>query len=270
MGNSFVRIWGISLQDIGQASNLNNQNIVIYGGMAKGLPLAIPSQQGVLAAGIISQAFGNWLGTDQTLDLILMADGGTADNPKNLVLNWTKGMPLGTALANTFSVAYQGLKQNISVNPSLIMPHDVKGFYPTLSSFAQFVKSASQSIIGGTTYQGVEIVLSQGAITAFDNNSPKTPKAILFTDLLGQPRWLGPATISVLLVMRGDLDIGTYITLPQTVVETTNNSLSQYRQGSIFKGVFCINYMRHVGNFRQPDGASWGTTIQCYPVSGVN
>src|SRR6202012_5056198 len=48
MGSSgaFVRIWGISLADIGQASNLNGKRISISGGIQKGLPLANPQQSG--------------------------------------------------------------------------------------------------------------------------------------------------------------------------------------------------------------------------------
>ena len=49
-GNSFIRVWGIPLQDISQAANLSaptsapgpTYKAVLKGGMAKGLPLANP------------------------------------------------------------------------------------------------------------------------------------------------------------------------------------------------------------------------------------
>src|SRR5471032_1879608 len=35
---SFIRIWGISLAEINQASNLVNMQVYIFGGMSRGLP----------------------------------------------------------------------------------------------------------------------------------------------------------------------------------------------------------------------------------------
>src|SRR5688572_13631719 len=66
---SWVKIWGIPLETVTQGNNLNFKNIMIKGGMGKGLPLANPKQAGPLVAGQIIQAFGNWVGTDMTLDL---------------------------------------------------------------------------------------------------------------------------------------------------------------------------------------------------------
>ncbi len=67
MGAAWVRVWGVSLAQISQSSDLNGMNIQVFGGMQKGLPLANPMQYGLLVQGQIFQAFGNWIDTNQTL-----------------------------------------------------------------------------------------------------------------------------------------------------------------------------------------------------------
>ena len=71
---AFVRIWGIDRQTLLNARVFNRQSIQVFGGMQKGLPLANPNQQGLLVQGSIFPALGNWVGTDQTLDLYIVAD----------------------------------------------------------------------------------------------------------------------------------------------------------------------------------------------------
>src|ERR1700722_18339267 len=70
---AFVKIWGIPLATIGQAKNLNGKSIKVFGGFQKGLPLANPSQSGLLVQGYIWQCFGNWIGVDMSLDLYVVA-----------------------------------------------------------------------------------------------------------------------------------------------------------------------------------------------------
>ena len=131
-GGGYIRIWGISLQEIAQAKNLDNFNIKVYGGMKPGLPLATAaaSQAGLLIQGQIQQAFGNWIDTDQTLDFIIVPNAGNTNGtgspgqPVNLVLNWPKGTPLATALANTLKQAFPNASPapTINISANLIAP----------------------------------------------------------------------------------------------------------------------------------------------------
>src|SRR6202012_1802186 len=57
---AYVQIWGIPLSTLLNASQYNNQDISVYGGMQQGLPLANPNQQGLLCRGKILPALGNW------------------------------------------------------------------------------------------------------------------------------------------------------------------------------------------------------------------
>jgi hypothetical protein len=268
MGSAMVRVWGISLQDIGQASDLNNQVIEVYGGMQKGLPLAKPSQNGLIVRGQIFQAFGNWIGVDQTLDLIIATATGTEIKPKNIVLNWKAGTTMATAIRTTLSTAFPDYKPpTINIDPKLVLPADEVGFYENITQFAKTVKVISQQIIGGNDYAGVDITPSENSFTVLDGSTQTKPRAIAFEDMIGQPTWVNPRGIQFKCVMRADLKVNDYVKMPPSLVvsgaATVNPRVSAK---SIFQGVFRIVQIRHVGNFRAPDAAAWITTIDANSV----
>jgi len=266
MGQAMVRVHGISLQTISQARDLNGAPIKVYGGMQAGLPLAKPMQSGLLCEGTIFQAFGNWIGTEQTLDLIIVTDGGaTQGDPKNLVLNWTKGQVLSEAIQQTLQTAYPAYKTEINISPNLVLTSDASGYYQTIEQLATSIHSLSTSIIGGS-YPGVNILLKQGVFVVYDGTSVTDPTPIDFTDLIGQPTWIDAPSIQINTVMRADLEVGDYIKLPTTLVTTTAASLSQARDKSAFQGVFQIDLVRHVGSSRQPDARSWISTFNAHPT----
>lgn len=283
-GGSYVRIWGISLADISQASNLNFLNIQVYGGMKRGLPLANPNQSGLLVQGKIFQAYGNWIGLDQTLDLILVpGNTGSITAPANLVLDWKANQQLASALDNTFRTAYPALKRNIAISPKLVRPNDETTFYPTLEQLGTYVYQTSINLLGAA-YAGVSMLVEGDTISAFDGTvtagAPilKT-KAINFTDLIGQPTWLEGSILQIKTVMRGDLDIGNQVTLPRrqgpngTMVANalaTNTSSSPNSQVNLtlaFVGTFTVRSIRHIGNSRQADASSWVSVIDLIPNS---
>lgn len=269
---ALVRIWGVSLAEIGQAQNLNGVNIAIYAGMQKGLPLANPSQYGLIAQGVVQQAFGNWVGTDQTLDMILQPPTGFNAAPANLVFNWKAGQQMSEAIRATLSTAFPKFTLNIAISQNLVQSRSEPGFYGKLSQFAQYVRERSAAIIGGS-YTGVDIAVSGTTINVFDNTTAKAPKLINYQDMIGQPTWINATSVQVKLVLRSDLHIGDVIQFPQTVTTTTaqSNAALASNQKLTFQGQFQIGgpdaLIRHVGNFRQPDAASWNTTINAYSIS---
>jgi hypothetical protein len=272
-GSAYVRIWGVSLQEIAQANNLNNLTVKVYGGMAKGLPLANPAQSGLLVEGSIQQAFGNWQDVNMTLDLVINASYGTASAPANVVLNWKRGQKLADAIDSALSAAFPAYKRNINISPNLVLTADAEpGFYQTAAQFAQYLNQVSRSIIGGS-YNGVNVLLTQSTFNVFDGTSQTNPTKLAFTDLIGQPTWIGPNQVHVECVMRADINVGDYVSMPATpLINTTSGALSQYaqiRQGSAFKGTFMVTYMRHVGNYRQPPGNAWITTYDLVQMTDV-
>jgi hypothetical protein len=77
--NSFVRLYGVDIEMLKQASQLTGKNIEVYAGFWPGLPLATEEAPyaGAIYCGIIWQAFGNWQDEDMTLDMLLSV-GNTA------------------------------------------------------------------------------------------------------------------------------------------------------------------------------------------------
>jgi len=261
LGGGHVSIYGVSLQELSQSSDYNNKQIRVYGGMQAGLPLADPSQAGLLTAGIVLQAFGNWIGTDQTLNFFVGVDGGTHGNPKNLVLDWKAGTNLADALTSTLQTAYPGYTVTANIRDNLIQTFDEPSFHSTLGELSDHVSARTAAMVGGS-YTGVKIVLKDRAFTISDGTSPGEPKQIKFTDLIGQPTYRGPFTISVTLVMRADIFVLDYIQLPKTLLTNTSAAMTQYRDTSVFQGIFQVQTVRHVGRFRQPDANSWVTIIE--------
>jgi len=270
-----VVIWGIALQDISQANDLVNKSITVSGGMQQGLPLATlqSSEAGTLASGYIQQSFGNWVGTEMWLTLIIQPGQAPSQNPapnapnpppKNIVLNWTKGTMLSDALKQALQTAYQGLKLNINISSKLVAPQDNIGFYPNLRDLGNYLRGVSQQLMNHSqTYPGVGCCIQKGELTVHDGTSPPSPKMIQFTDLVGQPTWIAFHTIQVKVVMRGDLKVSDQITLPPTRIVTTVEAQAGVVEAPLtFSGTFTIQSLRYVGNFRIPDGAAWITVVE--------
>lgn len=261
MGAAYLRIWGVSLKDIGRAADFNGQTIAIYAGMSKGLPLANPKQNGLILQGTIQQAFGNWQDVNMTLDFVINASAGTIEDPANLVLTWRRGQKLADAIRATLALAYPSYTADIAISDKLVLPQDEAGYYQTPVQFAQYIKQVSQMISGG---QGVDITVRDRAFTVRDGTTASTPKPIVFSDMIGQPTWTGLYTMQFKVVMRADISPQDYIEMPKLQATSTQSSYSQYRQSSAFQGVYQVRSVRHVGSFRQPDANAWVTNIEAF------
>lgn len=274
MGAAAVTIWGIPLSDISQASDFNGMTVSIYGGFQKGFPLADPAQAGLLAKGMIFQAFGNWIDTEQTLNFNVQPSVGSPDDPKNIVLDWAKGTKLSDAIQSTLSTAFPDFKTDIKISDKLVLPADEKGYFQSLVQFAQYARTVSAAIVGGD-YTGVDIVLTESTLKVYDGTTQTSPTLLAFRDMIGQPTWIDPLTVQAKFAMRADLNVGDFIKFPPAIVTNTAAGAattgSNLKQTATFQGVFMIKLVRHVGNFRQPDGASWVTVVNAAstaPVTG--
>ncbi|UGC97731.1 hypothetical protein PQD17_gp18 [Pantoea phage PdC23] len=267
-GMSLLRVWGPSITDIRQATrNYANKNISISLGMSAGLPLANPKQAGLAIQGIIQQPFGNWQGTEQSLDFLITAGYGSNSEPKNIVLQWSAGQKMSTALFFSLQRAFPDWKITINISDNLVTNYDNNGFYNTLSQLAQQIKILSKSIITTPNYAGVEMATTPGEIRVWDGSETKTPTQLQFVDLVGQPTWIEAQKVSIKLVMRADIQTGDYIRMPAgSLSVTTAASYAQYRDQSSFTGDMMVTDVRLVGNSRQPDGNSWVTILEAVPV----
>lgn len=278
VGNSTVVIDGIPLNDLFQATQYAGMDITIKGGMQAGLPLANPTQNGLLLKGQVFQSWGNWQGTDMSISFSINPSQYTFPNPGNFVFNWAPGQSLAAALANTLNVAYPGLARIINIGSQYATSGGVHSthYAHTLSQIAQYIKKLTQT----SSAPGVDVaMLPDGTLFVSDGSVKTTAVQIAFTDLIGQPKWVDQNLLQFTTVMRADVQIGTYIRMPAGLtnspglIGTTAESLPggqnlgpQYK--TAFQGIFTIRGVRHVGNFRDPDGASWATIYQATPQSG--
>ncbi|MFM0503970.1 hypothetical protein [Paraburkholderia caffeinilytica] len=284
IGGQSITIEGISIADLMQPQQFAPQivngetqpgmTLVLKGGMGRGLPLANPAQQGTLLKGQVWQAFGNWEGTEMTLDFVINPGGFDSDNPGNFVLNWQAGQPLSGALQNCLSVAYPGFPLTMNISSQLVQSAQEVHHCGTLEELAQYIQGITNGQFLGPTYPGVQIAMQGGALSVFDNTWQPPTVQLNFADLVGQPTWIDVNTLQVKLVMRGDLQIGTTVKMPVGLsgqagqVLTSGNSLpSSTNYLTTFSGSFQIVEQRHIGNFRSSDGGSWVTVINCVPFT---
>ena len=287
-GSSWIRVSGIGLRTIGQASNLNANapggqlaaKFILSAGMLKGLPLANPAQFGIIAQGQILTAFGNWQGPEQSLDLNLIA--GDLRPPNGISFIWSTGQELSAALANTFRVAFPALTVSISILSGMLQSQsseNVVSWYESLSQLADYIlqltKSLGVALTGNNYYPGVIIGIQCNMIYATDaTQNPRTVQ-LAFQDLIGQPTWIGPNQISFKCVLRADIQVGDMVTMPPdpgTGGTSIISALALTQQGvavpgqptrnsSVFKGSFMVNEVHHFGSLRQPDADSWATAF---------
>jgi len=269
-GSGYVRLWGVSLAMVAQATAFNpppggrGKLITVSGGMQAGLPLAKPEQARVLITGLIQQAFGNWLGVDMTLDLLFTAGDINPAVPHNFNVSWQAGTAMSVMIGNALRTVFPGFKQDIVLDPKLVLNHDGNGYFATIYQFAAYVSTISAAIEGseGVENAGARISIRENTFYVRDRSTQTKPIQIMFNDLIGQVTWRSTASVSIICVMRGDLLVGDLILMPAGQVTTTAQSQSQYRQGSAIMGSFVITSVRHVGRFRNPDGQAWVSVIE--------
>lgn len=278
-GDSWFRVWGISLQTASQAKQLGLNpgmgtlnNITIRGGMGKGLPLANPQQAGPLVQGAIIIAFANWIGTNQTLEgyiipaatkeQVMAQQPNEPLPPVNISFKWPANQKIGDLVKQTLQTAYPGFTVNVNVSQNLVTPTEQSGNYGSLVEFADWVQSYTQSI-AGNGHSGIYIVPVGTTFNVYDDQSGlnKKAKQIQFTDMIGQVTWVSLQTVHLPMVMRGDLNIGDIILMPPGQVTQTANSFSNFRQNAAIGGKFMINKIRHVGNSRDPSSLQWVTNV---------
>jgi hypothetical protein len=261
---AFVRIWGIPLQTLLNARQFNMQPIQVYGGMQQGLPLADPSQQGLLVQGMVFPALGNWVGTDMTLDFNIATGTGSPNfgQPANIVHNWLANTPMSQTLQQTLTTAFPKYTPQIKISQNLKLPYNDYGFYESIEQFANYIYSISKTIMNQASYRGVHMTTKGTTIVVEDGTQQAQGPQIKFTDLIGQPIWTGLKTVQFKTVTRGDINIGDTVTLPQSLATlTTAGAGVGGNNNNSIQGSFLIQQIRHTGNFRQPDGFGWVSTF---------
>ena len=271
VGSSTITIEGVSLVDLQQPRNFAYQTITVKAGMKKGLPLAQPEQAGLILQGEVWESFANWVGTEMNLSFVIVPGGFTVSRPGNIVLDWKQGQSLSKALTTTFSIAYPNYAIDNSIGGQYVTDHDILAYYPTIQALAKFVKSRTKT----PTFSGVDIgKLNGNTIVMSDGTKPAPPVQLNFIDFVGQPKWVGVDTMQFVTVMRHDIQVNSIVQMPKGlqdapgIVQTGAASYpSQLHYKTSFQGPFLIQAVRHIGNFRDPNGQSWISVFQATVAS---
>ncbi len=271
MGASSITVEGIRLQDLMAATDFAGMQFTMQGGMGIGLPLANPRQAGLLLAGEVFQSFGNWIGTEMNVSFFPMADAHSNDNPANINFMWMANSSFDSAITVALAAAYPGVPVTVNVSPLLTINHDEAHSAQDIGQLASYLSSLTQGLLG-PDYPGVDIVYQGGGIFVYDGTQLSVPITIQFNDLVGQPTWISANLIQIRTVLRADIKVGALIALPlgspslPGFVQTTFPSYpSSIKYSAAFTGNFLIQSVRHVGNYRMPDGNAWVSIFNAVP-----
>jgi hypothetical protein len=248
-------------------------------GMSAGYPLATPSQAGPIMSGSIFQSFGNWIGTDMTLDFVIVPSTFTIGFPGNFIFNWKPGTSLQSSLTQTISAAYA----NAPTQPSVVFqlsgtyaaqPNGHLTKYSTLSNLGAAVNSMTKAASPSRTGVTITFLNTGNTILVSDGAATQSNKIqIQFTDFVGQPTWVGNNTMQFTTVLRADINVNSIVQMPHGlqdapgIVTTTAASFpSQFKYKTSFQGNFLITSVRQIGNFRDPNGNSWVSVFECVPI----
>lgn len=289
-----VTIEGPALKDLVQAANYSptgptkkspnqafaNWSLELYGGMsAEGLPLSTPAAgqpiPGMIVAGQVLEAFGNWVGTDMSLSFLGTAGKIPGTHP-GLVFNWQSGQTISQALATMFTTSYAGMPQIMQVSPNLVGPlHGLACKANTLAAMAHEIKVLTQGTQNGMTvgYPGVDIFIQNGKIICTDGTQTAGMTAIEISldSLIGQPVWIGNDTLALNVQQRADIQVGSTIKLPTSksygglpgfVTTAAIPGNYAFDLNSAFNGTFIVTSLRQIGEFRGTSGMDWMTVIE--------
>jgi hypothetical protein len=269
-GNGYLKIWGIDLSTLNLASTLNSKNITISAGMRAGLPLAneqvaaSPMRSGILFQGTIFQAFGNWQGTEQSLDLIVTTHLSAAPQVapvKNKPIVFS--CPLGGSFQSSISqaMAAAGITSKISVSPLLTPAEPIIFQAGGINNFARSLMDQSQRIVNNPNYLGVKASKTVYGYQFSDNTTPGAPIGVFFNDLIGQPTWLDLLTVQMRLVLRSDITVMATVLMPPAISLNKSKVFGVVKNNIAFTGTGWVQSVRHIGNFRQQDANSWVTVV---------
>lgn len=178
-GNAYLEIRGVDIATINQASNLQGAQISIQGGMGKGLPLAKPDQAGTLISGSVYRAYGNWLNTDMSLNLLIQpfTEPQTGSTYPPFVWHWQVGQDIQDAIKYTITHAMDGYTCDFSGMSGTIMGvADQAGVYQDITAFAAVLQSDSLSVNQTKGYRGIRFFVSGKVFYFYDTADASNPK----------------------------------------------------------------------------------------------
>lgn len=277
-GGTVLSVYGLPASVLSQEVSLFMAKVTLFGGFSCGLPLEKAEQRGIILQGDVWNAYGNWQGVNQSLNLIvnpglLVQDDG---KPLNIVIDGKEGEKISEVLRRGLSSVYKNHTLDINISDDLILPEPWKTSYPRPGILASFLRSSSVALLKNDLYNGISMIIDKGIIRLYDNLTMSGATEIASDELIGQPTWIEQAVVSFKTPLRGDLLCGDNVILPAWLTNgagsllsvNTSESYSWGRRKINFSGTFQIRSLRHVGDYRNPAGEAWVTIIEAIMLGG--
>lgn len=273
---TIVKLYGVPITILRQAVQLVGGNVQIFAGFEAGLPLANPQQQGEILNGRIVNAWSDWVGANQCLNVAInpTVRPATESEVFSITVDAEAGERLGDVIRRTLVDAYPEKQIQVNVSNDLVLNEAWKGVYWRVSQFANMIRSQSVNLLGANVnYAGISVVVQGERILVFDNSdvassAAGSAKAIQPYELLGQPSWIGFNKIAFKCPLRADIQCGDMISLPAQITSGAGGILLQStaftyppRTTTTFSGEFIVIGIRHVGRFLDKNGTDGWTTI---------
>jgi len=177
------------------------------------------------------------------------------------------------AIQRAISAAYPSVSGvTVTVSPNLVFSYDMGHNANDLGQFANYLQRLTAGLLNAT-YPGVIVVFQNGGIVVTDYTQPLPAVQINFEDLVGQPTWIETNKIQIRTVLRSDIIVGSYITLPKGdaslpgFVQTTYAAMpSSIKYQTTFAGQFIVQEVRQIGHYRMPDGNAWISVFNAVPA----
>lgn len=274
-----LALYGIPITMLRESTQLAGCMVYLTAGFSGGLPLENQNQQGLILSGNIYNPYANWQGTHQSLNLIvnpspLLNDRGQASS---ITLNGKTGDKLSDVLRGGLSTAFPGFTLDITISDKLVWTENAPAVYTRLSQLATTVRSHSFYTMNQDDYTGVQMVIQGQKIRVFDNTIGSSGGVLILPqELIGQPTWIGPFSVSFKCPMRAELHCGDIVQLPENITSgpgtllavSNERTLSAYRNQVNFSGNFLITSVRHVGDYLNPDSSNaWVTIYEAVALS---
>lgn len=271
LGASFVEIQGVPLSLLNQANNLMGKYVRILGGMTKGYVVE-KDTYGVLLEGIITEPYGNWAGTNQSLSFFL-GPTRVVMNP-DITVSWKKGQKLSDAIRLALANQFKNAKIEMDITNDQQCLLDQGAVYHGLINFANAINMMQRT---GKNDKPIVIYESGGTIYVTDNTDDRFGKRIQLkaADLIGQPVWSDNSNITVELLMRSDIYVNDIINFPKEahyfglIKPADHGSPFNFNRGInanqknnvIFQGDFLVTSIQHIGNYKSPASNEWITFL---------
>lgn len=273
---TMLTIYGLPIDMLKQSVSLQGCQVRMFAGFSRGLPLANPDQQGEIIYGEIYLAYANWIGTNQTLNLVINPTPRKKEDGSPFSINGKgeAGEKVGDVIARALKEAFPKKLIECQVSDSLVLPERWAASYQDVGSLAMVVRNASIAMMRDEKYSGIAISILSDRIRIYDNASAKwgEPKTIHAHELSGQPTWIAPFTVSFKCPMRGDIRCGDVVKLPEglysgaasIVMANTTAPAVMTRNSTTFTGKFLVKSVRHIGAYLTADGDAWVTVFEAY------